>query len=104
MRAEAQRCEVFPYIWGDIHSLVARFDILTACHGFHDGLFLWENAMLVSVDYQKFQAKLNAYSPDKPYTVEEATEAFHNLVSLVRLFREVEREVCGRKNLPPPSA
>lgn len=60
--------------------------------------------MLVSVDYQKFQNKLNAYGPDKPYTVEEATEAFHNLVGLVRLFREVERETCVRKNLPPPTS
>ncbi|MDD2324740.1 MAG: hypothetical protein PHW63_01825 [Alphaproteobacteria bacterium] len=60
--------------------------------------------MLVSVDYKKFQEKLNAYSPDKPYTEEEAAEAFHNLVGLVRLFREVEREVCARKNLEPPSS
>jgi len=60
--------------------------------------------MLVTVDYKKFQDKLNAYSPEKPYTVEEATEAFHNLVGLVRLFRAVEQEVCGRKNLSPPSS
>lgn len=60
--------------------------------------------MLISVDYKAFQAKLNAYCPDKPYTEEEAVEAFHNLVGLVRLFREVDREVCTRKNLEPPSS
>lgn len=60
--------------------------------------------MLVSVDYKKFQSKLNAYNPDKPYTEEEAAEAFHNLVGLVRLFKEVECEVCARKNLGPPSS
>jgi len=60
--------------------------------------------MKASVDYKKFQEKLNAYGPVKPYTVEEAAEAFHNLVGLVRLFKEVEREVCGRKNLSPPSS
>ena len=61
--------------------------------------FFYGEIIMVSVDYQKFQEKLNAYSPEKPYTVEEATEAFHNLVGLVRLFREVEREVCDEKNL-----
>jgi len=59
--------------------------------------------MLVSVDYKKFQTKLNAYDPEKPYTEEEAVEAFHNLVGLVRLFREVEREVCARKKHQPPT-
>jgi hypothetical protein len=49
------------------------------------------------VDYKKFQEKLNAYALGEPYTVEEATEAFHNLVGLVCLFRNVEREVCARK-------
>jgi len=66
--------------------------------------FLLEKIMLIEVDYKKFQEKLNAYAPEKPYTVEEATEAFHNLVGLVRLFREVEQEVCGRKNLRSPSS
>ncbi|MDD2326376.1 MAG: hypothetical protein PHW63_10360 [Alphaproteobacteria bacterium] len=58
--------------------------------------------MLVSVDYKKFQDKLNVYSSNKPYTEEEAAEAFHNVVSLIRLFREIEREVCARKNLELP--
>lgn len=56
-----------------------------------------ENFMNAPIDYKKFQAKLNAYNAGQPYTVEEAVEAFHNLVGLVRLFREVEREVCARK-------
>ena len=60
--------------------------------------------MNVPVDYKKFQEKLNVYSLDKPYTVAEATEAFHNMVGLVRLFMEVEREVCDRKNVEPPSS
>jgi len=60
--------------------------------------------MLVSVDYKKFQEKLNAYCPDKTYTEEEAAEAFHNLVGLVRLFREVEQDVCARKNIRLPSS
>jgi len=60
--------------------------------------------MNVSVDYKKFHAKINAYSPDNPYTEEEATEAFHNMVGLVRLFIEVERELCGRKDVEPPSS
>ena len=49
------------------------------------------------IDYKQFQSKLNAYNAGQPYTVEEAAEAFHILVGLVRLFREVEREVCARK-------
>ena len=53
--------------------------------------------MNAPIDYKQFQAKLNAYNSGQPYTVEEAAEAFHNLVRLVRLFREVEREVCARK-------
>ena len=53
--------------------------------------------MLVPVDYKRFQDKLNAHHPDVPYTLEEATEAFHNFVGLVRLCREVEREICARK-------
>lgn len=53
--------------------------------------------MNAPIDYKKFQAKLNAYNPATPYTEEEAAEAFHNLVGLVRLFRDVERDVCARK-------
>jgi len=60
--------------------------------------------MIIPVDYKKFQTKLNTYSPDKPYTEEEAAEAFHNVVSLIRLFREIEREVCARKNLRLPTS
>jgi hypothetical protein len=58
-----------------------------------------EKIMNAPIDYKQFQAKLNAYNTGQPYTVEEATEAFHNLVGLVRLFREVEREVCARKKI-----
>ena len=55
--------------------------------------------MLIPVDYKKFQAKINAYCPETTYTEEDAAEAFHNLVGLVRLFREVEREICSKKNI-----
>ena len=54
--------------------------------------------MLIDVDYKKFQEKLNAYAVGKPYTLEEASEAFHNLVGLVRLFKTVERELCSKKS------
>lgn len=60
--------------------------------------------MLITVDYKKFQEKLNTYGPDVAYTLEEATEAFHNLFSLVRLFKEVEQEVYGIKKLSLPSS
>jgi hypothetical protein len=63
-----------------------------------------EKIMNVPVDYKKFQEKLNVHCLDKPYTEAEATEAFHNMVGLVRLFMEVEREVCGRKKSEPPSS
>lgn len=59
--------------------------------------------MTMPIDYKKFQAKLNAYHPAVPYTEEEAAEAFHNLVSLVRLFKDVARETCGQNNLHDPS-
>jgi hypothetical protein len=59
-----------------------------------------EKIMLVPVDTKAFQAKLNAYCPDQPYTEAEATEAFHNLVGFVRLLRAAEQEICGR-NISP---
>lgn len=54
--------------------------------------------MLVTVDYKKIQAKLNAHSPDNPYTESESIEAFHNMVGFVRLLIEAEKEICSRKN------
>ena len=59
--------------------------------------------MLIPVDYKKFQAKINAYCPETPYTEEDAAEAFHNLVGLIRLFREMEKEICAKKNHKPLS-
>ena len=66
--------------------------------GLPDGLFVLEKTMLIDVDYKKFQEKLNAYKVGEPYTLEEAVEAFHNLVGLVQLFRTVERELCSKKS------
>lgn len=57
--------------------------------------------MEIKVDYKAFQAKLNAYCPNQPYTEAEATEAFHNLVGFVRLLMKAEEEICGRKISPP---
>ena len=84
--------------------MLAFIILLFRPSGLPDGLFVLENTMLIDVDYKKFQEKLNAYKVGEPYTLEEAVEAFHNLVGLVRLFREVERETCVRKNLLPPSS
>lgn len=56
--------------------------------------------MLVPVDYKSFQAKLNAYSPEQPYTESEAAEAFHNLVVFVRLLIAAEAEICGSRKAP----
>ncbi len=55
--------------------------------------------MLAPVDYKLFQAKLNAYSPEKPYTEAEAAEAFHNLVGFVRLLIAAEAEICGSRKI-----
>ncbi len=57
--------------------------------------------MLAPVDYKLFQTKLNAYSPDQPYTETEAAEAFHNLVGFVRLLIAAEAEICGKRISPP---
>lgn len=57
--------------------------------------------MLVPVDYKSFQAKLNAHSPEQPYTEAEAAEAFHNLVGFVRLLIAAEAEICGKRISPP---
>lgn len=57
--------------------------------------------MLVPVDYKSFQAKLNAHSPEQPYTEVEAAEAFHNLVGFVRLLISAEEEICGKRISPP---
>jgi hypothetical protein len=51
-----------------------------------------EEPMIVPVDYKKFQAKLNAYCPDKPFTESEAIEAFHNLVGFVTVLMQIEEQ------------
>ena len=58
--------------------------------------FFMEVLMLIPVDYKAFQSKLNAYSPQQPYTEAEAAEAFQNLVGFVRLLMSAEQEICGR--------
>jgi hypothetical protein len=57
--------------------------------------------MLAPVDYKSFQTKLNAHSPEQPYTEPEAAEAFHNLVSFIRLLTAAEQEICGKRISPP---
>lgn len=57
--------------------------------------------MLVPVDFKSFQTKLNAHSPEQPYTETEAAEAFHNLVGFVRLLIAAEQEICGKRISPP---
>lgn len=57
--------------------------------------------MLTPVDYKSFQAKLNAYSPEQPYTEAEAAEAFHNLVGFVRQLIAAEQEICGKRISSP---
>jgi len=64
--------------------------------------------MLIPVDYKAFQTKLNAYSPQHPYTEAEAAQAFQNLVGFVRLLLAAEQEICGRNisapQVPKPKA
>lgn len=60
--------------------------------------------MKVRVDYKAFQTKLNAHCPDRPYTEDEATEAFHNLVGFVRALIKAEEEICGSRKISPRQA
>jgi hypothetical protein len=55
--------------------------------------FFMEADMIVPVDYKSFQKKLNAYCPNNPYSEDEATEAFHNLVGYVKTLMEINERI-----------
>jgi hypothetical protein len=49
--------------------------------------------MLVEVDYKRIQKILNDCCPEHPVTEAEAAQAFHNMVSFIKILDQINNRV-----------